>query len=83
MAGLFEPGPAGFRRQVRAVRVTAGVMLLAGAGLAAYATFSAGRGLFSLVSGQPSRSGSSSGSSGGSSSGSGGGGSSGSGSSGA
>ncbi|KAG2428274.1 hypothetical protein HXX76_010424 [Chlamydomonas incerta] len=57
MGGLFEPGPLGFRRQVRAVRLTAGVLLLAGAGLAAYGTFAAGRGLYSLVSGQPSISG--------------------------
>ncbi|PNH05700.1 hypothetical protein TSOC_008001 [Tetrabaena socialis] len=41
--GLFQPDSSGFRRHSRAVRTSAGLILLASIGLAGYVTFRAGR----------------------------------------
>jgi hypothetical protein len=53
MPSLFEPTSSGFRRHVRAVRVTAAVLLVAAIGTAGYATFSAGRAAYRLVAPEP------------------------------
>lgn len=52
MPGLFDPTSGGFRRHTRAVRVTAAVILVTAFTASGYATFSAGRAAYRMLSGE-------------------------------